>query len=157
MKKFILISAMAVLLSFSARSQTVIKMEHIYEDAITYLSYHRVLQSDTPQGHLFSLWGMHKYNDSGDYYDAEYFKANAREMFGFLTTVSELTAKYRNEENILIQTHGVKVKLNTLWNTVICVYDGEDKVFGYFRIKVWNRMLNDFTAFCDINGISYKD
>lgn len=158
MKKMII--GLLLCFSIGAQAQTY-KLDKVYSDrgSETYLSYWKLMEG-TPDSEeeIFSLWGYQRYDESWLIaYELEYYKANAQEMYLFLTAVSDFAHKYAKEDNVVTYISGVKVKARKegLFRYT-GVYDKEEKVPCLFNANQWQRIAEDFVAYCEKYSIVYK-
>lgn len=151
-----------ILLCFTAGAYAqTYKLEKIFKDSPseTSLSHWRILEDtqEEPNG-LFSLWGYHRYDESWTIaYEVEYYKADAQEMYTFLSAVSDFAQKYKNEGEIITYISGVKVKYikNGPFN-YCCVFEKEGKVCCSFSAAQWKKITEKFASYCEKNEIGYE-
>lgn len=160
MKKAIF-TILTCIISVSLFAQTY-KLAAVYKDKTseTYLSHWKVIENrNTSAADTFSLWGYQRYYDDwvNGAYEVEYFKGSAKDVYSFLNQVIAFTEKYREEDKVMTNISGVRVKtLVQLGFKLTLVYDKKCKVPCMFKLNQWSDMLSKFTAYCADNGINYK-
>ena len=160
MKRRILI-AVVCMISANLFSQTY-KLETVFTEKVseTYLSHWKVLEStNIYQVDTFTLWGYQLYFDNwaNGAYEVEYYKGNAKETYLFLNHIIGFTEKYKDEDKVLTNISGVRVKtLKLIWLKYTLVYEKENKVFCKFNLNQWTEIRAKFVSYCENQKINYK-